>query len=286
MPLLTRPVSPALRPFVRALWVHRPDGSAAPSPRERVLPTGAPHLVFRFSDAPLRIFDTPDSQAAREVSGALVGGPRSRFYVRDVSAPAPSVGAQLEPGAAALLFGVPADELSERHTSLADLWGPAADEAHARIAEARTWQAQLDAFEAILGARLPRVRGVHPAVADALAHLSSEDGAEIGTLVERSGYSHRFFLSLFRNAVGLTPKVFARLSRFQRALVALRTGRASGAQVAAALGYSDQAHFHRDFVAFSGVAPGRYQSIAPSSPNHVPVEDGPSRFKSVQYGSR
>ena len=285
--MLSRPVSPSLRPFVRRLWVHRPDGSAAPAPRERVLPTGAPHVVFRFSDAPLRIFDGPDSATAREVSGALVGGPRSRFYVRDVRDPAPSVGAQLEPGAAALLFGVAASELAERHTPLADLWGRAAEEAQSRIAEAKSWHQQLDALESILAAHLPRVRGLHPAVADALTRLSDDDGTEIGALVERSGYSHRFFLSLFRGAVGLTPKVFARIARFQRAVAALRDGRASGAQVAAALGYSDQAHFHRDFVSFSGVAPGRYQSIAPSSANHVPVEPAPlQQVKSVQYESR
>ena len=285
--MLSRPVSPALRPFVRTLWVHRPDGSASPAPRERVLPTGAPHLVFRFADSPLRIFDGPDSATAHEVSGALVGGPRSRFYVREVSAPAPSVGAQLEPGATALLFGVAASELAERHTALEDLWGRAAGEAQSRIAEAKSWQAQLDALEAILAQRLPRVRGIHPAVADALTRLSDDDSAEIGALVERSGYSHRFFLSLFRSAVGLTPKVFARIARFQRAVAALREGRARGAQVAAALGYSDQAHFHRDFVAFSGVAPGRYQSIAPSSANHVPVEAASlHQVNSVQYRSR
>ncbi len=67
------------------------------------------------------------------------------------------------------MLGVPSGELAERHTPLEDLWGRAADEARGRIAEVASPTEQLRLFESILLARIPRLRGLHPAIADALA---------------------------------------------------------------------------------------------------------------------
>src|SRR4051812_39285919 len=111
----------ALRPFVTMLWAS----DAPPEPgvtRERMLPTGAMHVVFRLDDAPLRLFDDLGDEVGRSVGHAMVGGARSRFYVRDVSLRTRSVGAMLRPGAAPLVLGIPAAELAEHHTPLADLW--------------------------------------------------------------------------------------------------------------------------------------------------------------------
>ena len=260
---------PLLRPFVTMLWAS----DAPPEPgitRERMLPTGAMHVVLRLDDEPLHLFDDLDDHVGHDVGHAMIGGARSRFYVRDVSRRTCSVGAMLRPGAAPLLLGVPATELAERHTPLADLWGRAADEARERLAEEPSLDRRLDLFESILAARLPRMRAMHPAVAEALAGFA-DDEPFVGTVVARSGYSHRRFIELFRDAVGLTPKVFRRLTRFQRALEHAARGSSSWAQIAADAGYSDQSHFHKDFVAFAGVSPSRYRALAPASANHVPI---------------
>ncbi len=276
--MLTRPPGPALRPFVKALWTTdewpAPVGrsSVPAAPRERVLPTGGVSLVFRLSEHPLRIFEEP-SGAARTIGHAIVGGPRSAFYVRDVSRPAASVGAQLLPGAASLLLGVAAAELAERHTPLEDLWGAEAGEWRARLAEARSAERRLELFEALLLSRhLTRfrcVRRVHPAIARALEQFRAS--APVAEAARGSGYSHRHFIALFRETVGLGPKQFCRVLRFQRVLERARLAPdAPWAALAFDAGYSDQSHFSREFHAFSGITPGRYRTIGPAAPNHVP----------------
>ncbi|MEW5757324.1 MAG: helix-turn-helix domain-containing protein [Pseudomonadota bacterium] len=61
--------------------------------------------------------------------------------------------------------------------------------------------------------------------------------------------------------------------RFQRALQSLREGEPlSLASLAAETGYSDQAHFNRDFLAFTGVTPMTYQKLSPREANHLPVD--------------
>jgi AraC-like DNA-binding protein len=271
---LTRAPRPALRPFVRSLWAIDLAGEPALGPaRERVLPAGSMHLAIRLSDDPLRVFDGVDDATGRAMGLAVVGGARAGFYVRDVSRPARSVGAELEPGASALLFGAPADALAERHTPLDELWGRAAAEARERLDAARGLDERLDLLEALLAARLPRVRAVHPAVAHALGRL--HEGAEVGAVIDETGYSHRRFLDLFRSAVGLGPKVYCRVRRFHAAIERLAASPgAACADVAAAVGYSDQAHMTREFREFAGVSPKAYRALAPNSARHVPVRGG------------
>jgi AraC-like DNA-binding protein len=262
---------PALRPFVESLWATEdvaPVRFAQPE-REHVLPTGSMHLVFRLSDAPLWLLDPDGGPRAQAIGAATVGGTRSRYYMREMTAPSCSVGVVLRPGASELLFGVAADELAETHTPLDDLWGRAARAAHERLCVAGSAAELLTDLESVLLERLPRVHGMHPAVAAMIGRMQTLPS--IGAAVEQSGLSHRHFVALFRRAVGLAPKTYARVLRFQSALrVARKDDAPSWAALANAAGYSDQAHFNRDFVEFAGVTPTAYQRVASVATNHVP----------------
>jgi len=270
--LITRPPRPALRPFVRTVWASE-ETVARSGPgveRERVLPTGTAHVVFRLSELPLRLFDGVDGTRGRSVGHAVVGGPRAAFYVRDVSQPVRSVGAELHPGAVEALLGVPAEELAGAHTPLEDLWGAAAARARERLLEAEGAAVRLDLFESLLAERLPRVRGLHPAVAHAIECFAVS--APVRDVVRATGYSHRRFIALFRRAVGLPPKLYCRVLRFRGALERLAgEGSASWADLALGAGYSDQPHLGREFRELAGLSPGHYRRIAPASPHHVPI---------------
>jgi len=231
------------------------------------------HLVFRLSDHPLRIFANDEDAGGRVLGCAIVGGARSTFYLRDISEPTCAVGAQLLPGAAQLLFGVPADELAERHTLLDDLWGSSADLARAHLVEAGSPERRLDVLQSLLAARLPAVRALHPAVAQALKQFWMTN--DVRKVVLASGYSHRQFISLFRRAVGLTPKLYCRVLRFQEVLNRFAGNPAASlAELAIDAGYSDQPHFNREFREFAGVTPEHYRRVSPKCPHHVPVLPG------------
>jgi AraC-like DNA-binding protein len=269
---ITRAPRASLRPFVKCLWATDGAGVGAWqfAERERVLPTGLMHLVFRSSSYPLHLFRDDGDLVGWSLGDAIVGGPRSGHYIRDVSHSGASVGAQLLPGAAELLFGVPASELAERHTRLDDLWGNLTNEVRARLFELDHCEHRLDLFESLLVARLPRIRGLHPAVAEALKSFTFTN--DVAQVVKESGYSHRRFIVLFSEAVGLTPKLYCRVQRFQQVLE-LHAARPelSSVELALEAGYSDQAHFNRQFREFAGVTPGEYSKLSPVSPNHVPV---------------
>ncbi len=237
------------------------------------MPTGATHLVVRLASAPLLVFEGAADERPRAVGHTIIGGARSSSYVKSVAEPARSVGAQLWPGAALALLGAPASEFAEQHTPLDAVWGRRAGLARERIAEARSLASRLDIFEALLLAQLARApqhaTAQPPALTQALTLF--EAGATIAEVVRQSGTSHRTFLTRFHASVGLTPKVYCRVRRFQRALNALTHERPRLIDLALATGYADQAHLTREFTALAGISPAAHRALAPAAPNHVPL---------------
>lgn len=236
--------------------------------RERMVPTACMHLVFRLSDQPIRIFKSIEDAEGDTFCRGAVGGIRSRYYVKDIAASAFTVGASLRPGACEALLGVPADEVSDRHVALEDLWGNAARSLWERLQETGDLERRLDVLEIFLAKRLPRVYAIHPAIAHMLSRFSTT--RDIGKIVEETGYSHRHVIELFRRTVGLSPRIYTRLLRFQETL---RHGfdktRGRWIDVALEAGYADQAHFNREFRELTGVSPTEYLLNRGEDSHHV-----------------
>ena len=82
-------------------------------------------------------------------------------------------------------------------------------------------------------------------------------------LARDAGLSDRRFIEVFRAEVGLNPKLFNRIARFQGVLEKVDPlPEPAWEQVALEYGYFDQSHLIRDFVEFSGFQPGRLFSMA------------------------
>jgi AraC-like DNA-binding protein len=85
-----------------------------------------------------------------------------------------------------------------------------------------------------------------------------------------SGCTPAQFIRRFEQAVGLTPKRYARVLRFNTMLPLLvRAGPRDWAQLAAAAGYFDQSHLIHEFRRLAGLTPGAYRPVQPDQPTHV-----------------
>ena len=237
--------------------------------RERVLPGLGTHLAFRLGGPTFQFAERPEDLDGETFGHAVVGGPRTRSYIKTLSAIGPTVGALLKPGTGELLFGVPNVALAERHVPLDLLWGSAAvNEAAERLDEAASVEQRLRALEAVLLARLPVRPVLHPVVAYGLRELPL--CRRVGDVVEQAGYSHRRFNELFKRQVGLSPKRYCRMRRFLRAVVIANRNRNTAlTDVALLAGYSDQPHFNREFRAMAGISPRTYRSGVLKRPGHL-----------------
>lgn len=92
-------------------------------------------------------------------------------------------------------------------------------------------------------------------------------------LTDRIGYSQKHFIDLFKKQVGVTPKQYLRIIRFQKVVQELEQNASSCDWSGLALqsGFYDQAHFINDFRDFSGFTPGEYVKKKADTLNYVPV---------------
>lgn len=271
--LTRRPPAP-LSGFASNLWLY--SGYRPKHRFERIMPSGTIELVISLRDGqPLRCYDPETLQARRTIPGPLVSGLRADHCVIDTEQQGEIMGVHFRPGGARALLGLPVDEVLDQDIPLELIWGGAARELHERLlAEARA-ERRLALLEDALMKRLRPELSLHPVLRSALAELNQTDiPVEIGRMAEKAGWSDRHFIRTFSAQVGITPKAYGRIRRFQAALARIQAGKRNDwAALAADCGYYDQAHFIRDFRAFSGLTPSAYARLEVRDLQHVPVEE-------------
>jgi AraC-like DNA-binding protein len=258
---------------VQMLWYAN---TPAPAPgRQRVLPTGSTQIILNLSRGYL--LDCPEGQPPRPAPAAQIVGARSTFEIIDNSDLACIIGLVFQPGGFPALTGAPADLFANRFINLEDLWGDEARGLRDRLREIPMPHARLACFESFLCRRLasrPSRSSLnpHPAVGFALDRFDRLPSAlSVSEVARGTGWSERRFSQLFRERVGLTPKVWCRVQRFQRAVRQLHSGpEIRWSDLALDCGYYDQSHFANEFRAFSGIDITTY-SAAGRTPwaNHV-----------------
>jgi AraC-like DNA-binding protein len=267
---------PPLSDDVEYLW----SLSDAPShQRERIVPTGTLELVINLAEDELRIYDPFDTNRCRRFPGAIVSGAYQRFFVIDTREHSSVIGVHFRPGRAASILGVPPGQLSDTHVDLAALWGRAARELRERLCSARTLSQRFLLLErALLRARRPRE--LRSPLSFAIDRLQA--GKRVGEVASDLALSRRRFIEIFSADVGMRPKLFARVLRFQRSMsLALAGSTPDWAALALECGYFDQSHLIRDFVAFSGFSPVELVNRSGSDlkGSHVALRD-PTRSNS------
>jgi AraC-like DNA-binding protein len=185
------------------------------------------------------------------------------------------VGVHFKPGGAFPFLGVPAGELRNAQVPLDALWGRQARELTEQILGATTMAARFRVLEQSLLAKAGGQLDRHRAVDFALKALVPGPAAPtIAEVTNQIGLSARQFIQIFADQVGLTPKLYCRVRRFQKALTLIgKVQKVEWASVAYTCGYYDQAHFIGEFRDFSGLTPTEYLRIRGEHLNHVPLAD-------------
>jgi AraC-like DNA-binding protein len=235
-----RPSEP-VRSFVERYWTLDAEGGAADV--QKVVPDGRAELILNLGE-PFEAFHDgrwqrqPVCFLAGQITGPLLLRPRG---------PAHIIGVHFRPHGAAQFFGLPMRELSDSFTPAADLSPALARE----LADART-VAQLDETMARRASALSEDR----LMGEAVRHILQTRGAvDIAGLARALNLSSRQLERRFKSGVGLSPKLFCRIQRFQQVFHVIGAERPDWVTAAVECGYYDQAHLIHDFKDFSGETP-------------------------------
>lgn len=249
--------------FIACFWYMQ--GYHPSHSRELALPDGSVEVVINLGDEQNRLFNRENKELL--LGPTIICGPHVDYFVIDTAKEATILGIHFNPGGIRMFLKEPLYELLNTHVSLDTFWGARANELRDELLAARTPEVMFRVLERRLlsFASLPMER--NPSVDYALKELRH---SRVSKVMEHIGMSHRKFNQLFKEEIGMTPKQFHRIYRFQEAMRMIGNGDTIiWTDIALACGYYDQAHFIKDFQAFSGINPSDYRSISGRHHNHA-----------------
>jgi AraC-like DNA-binding protein len=186
----------------------------------------------------------------------FVNGPHDVFTTVAGSCAPSYLEMWLAPLGAYRILGVPLDKLPGQPVDLVDVLGSDARRLGEQARDVPTWKERFALVDSFLLGRMDLGPRPSPEVSHALTALMESRGQQpIGQLATETGWSHKHLITLFRRQVGVTPKMAARLIRFETVRRRLATGSLGWARIAADAGYADQSHLVREFRRFTGLTP-------------------------------
>jgi AraC-like DNA-binding protein len=256
---------PELAPWIESLWELR-AGEQVPG-ASRLLPDGCVDVVVHLGAAPA--WDSVETRAGA-LPRSYVVGTLLRDIVFQLAPDAHAVGACIRPGAVHAVLGVPADAVAGRVLALGATWEAhqvtALEDAVLAAGPEDAVAALTDRLRRRLAVTAPPDRLVTRVAEQLRGALSGSGFPGITALAEEHTLSVRQLERRFATHVGLSPRLFARVARFDRVARHVRAGRSTAwCDVAARFGYHDQAHLIREFRDFAGRTPGAFEAEAAMS---------------------
>lgn len=261
-----------LSQFVENIWLVQ--GFEAGYTREKILPDGAIELIIDFDSQPKCIFEDEASEGFRTVKKAWISGERTRYIVIGAETNQSMVGIRFRPGGAYPFFRFPISELSESVTELDLIWGRLVDEIRDELAEIESPDARLLKLELFLLRQVQRSLEPNRLISFAVNQLQlSPQFLAIRDLASTIGITQKHLISQFEKVVGLRPKSFARVCKFQKVVNLIeQQDQFEWSAIALECGYYDQAHFIKEFHTFSGLNPSTYVAHRGDYVNYIPID--------------
>ena len=242
--------------FVKCYWSIEYHTTAAAEP-EPIVPDGCIEIVYDLGDRFRQYDDRGGFEIQPEV---LVAGQQKSAVFIGAAGKVSLFGIRFWPAGAGHFFESEVSEFSGRIIDLSLVWGNSVGLVAERLAESDSFAQKVKIIEEDLGSRLDHSRLRQTAIDHAVSLIASGAGmASIPKIARLAAISERGLERKFKQAIGLSPKSYSRIVRFQRVLGSLEAcDPVEIADTAFKFGYYDQSHLINDFRQFSGLTPKDY----------------------------
>jgi len=249
------------------------DSGTSEVVEDKAFATGCIEIMFTLDGRP---WQTKKANTFTETSSVeLWGQILDPMTFRSVGR-AEIFGIRFYPAAASFLLREDISRFSNSLYNLSDVLCNDVNELHARLAEESSIHERIQVTDAYLMGKLA-VHSKSLAKIDLVRNVMDEVTRpgffdNIDNVASRYGITSRYLQKIFVQYAGLTPKLYARIHRFQSSLVLIGKGEVSLTDAAYECGYFDQSHFIREFKSFTGFSPGEFRrwQIENVLPNHLP----------------
>lgn len=247
---------PVLSNFVRHFWYIEYTNKLSVNIPFRLMADGFPNLLFQYKN---QFKDS--STLAYSFPGCLLLGHTHNFRSLVIDRAFGVFGVALFPYTPSLLYQFPGLAFANNIISSEDLFMPVDSYLEERVALAASNEDRIQILTVYLVEKLSKCNPhTDVLIQDIVRYIVQTKGVlSIETLMMHVNISRRQFERRFMQHVGISPKVFSRIIRFQNTLKYspnIKIGNLTS--LALEYGYADQAHFIREFKEFSGINPKYY----------------------------
>ncbi|GAA0872438.1 helix-turn-helix transcriptional regulator [Gangjinia marincola] len=241
--------------------------------KDKYLPDGTINIIFELTDNPKFIYDNMSGKMIQECNDVWFSGVL-KDYITISSHHEEMMILVFKPGAGFPLIHKDISTFTNQVVSAEEIFGESILNLLKELKQPTTPEEKFKAIEKWLDNQLKEDDFYLEVIRYAIEAIeNSPTQINLSELSEKLGYSQKQFIKLFKKYVGLTPKQFHRIVRFNEILAAVENKETiSWTIVAADCGYFDQAHFIKDFQSFSGINPKKYLSDIEDFPNFLPVK--------------
>lgn len=248
-----------LKDYVRHFWVLESQATDTLSASFRTIVDGCPGFIFQAQDKGVLY------QNNKALPGIILYGQATSHAEIRIKGTFCTTGIHFYPHALKSIFGLNADELTDTCMNLDILTGEQGFQLSAQLSETASFGEQIAIISAYLLSQIQQhKRYDDKAIQYAISCIKQTKGnisvKELRTVLQ---VSERNFERRFKQQVGISPKLFTRISRFQASLHLLRNSEYEKLSDIAFLNeYADQSHFIRAFREFAGCSPFQYQKTS------------------------
>ena len=250
--LIHKPSS-ILAPYIKQYWMIENVLEPGSSYVQRIIPAGLMELNFFFSTLP----KTTSNNDVYD-SGAVISGQQSGYFDLEIKDSISMFSVTFQPAGARQFFKIPMFELLNNTASLEVLNKAIFKDLEDKLGNATSFEERIGLIEKYFIHELSKNPGYNEddRIIDSIAFITRSKGiCDLDILSSRACLSTKQYVRLFKKVVGIQPKKFLRVVRFQHMLFMNQHSRDLLTSFAYEGGYFDQSHMIRDFKEFAGLSP-------------------------------
>ena len=269
-------ISPNLQAYIEAIFHFegfQPDHSI-----ERVVPTGHIFLIFELDGIPRNTFDNETLTPQHTFTESWISGMHKRYISISAHQESEMFVIQFKPTGAFPFLHLPIHELNGKVVSAEEIVGPEIKALRQELLGKAENTDKFSAAEDWLNSRFRADMIPPPAILELVEKLKQAPAltaSELTQLIQSYPYSQKHLINQFKKYLGLTPKYFQRIFRFNEILAKIYQKQSlSWTQISYDCGYTDQSHFIKEFRHFSGFNPQEFlnQKFSDEEPNFFPLD--------------
>ncbi|MBX3244474.1 MAG: AraC family transcriptional regulator [Acidobacteria bacterium] len=266
------PVSP-LNQYFEIFFYYK--GAQPSHSVERFLPNGDTEILIDFQDRPQHIYDNNTLKEIQACHHVWTSGVRTEPITIPSGTDSEMMVLMFKKGMAASFFPFPMNEIANTVLDAELVWGSDLALLREQMLGTQDIDERFRMAEDLLLRKFASKLMLNPCIAYAVNEMrTNPDRLNIARMNHNIGYSQKHFTDMFKRQVGITPKAYLKIMRFQQVLMRLENvpvDVVDWPSIAFDSGFYDQSHFIHDFKMFSGFTPLAYLEKSIGVRDYVPV---------------